>query len=124
MNESELKGKKIIMIISVVMVIITLLGLVSSSITGNVEISSIVRPIITLVILYFLYVGKNWARITMVVLTAISGVMAVLLGIIGLISSPLVAIVGILSASISIAIAVILGVNTSVKEYFNYCENQ
>lgn len=124
MNESELKGKKIITIISVVMVIIALLGLVSSCITGNLKISSIVRSIITLVIVYFLYLGKNWARITMVVLTAISGVMSVLVGIVGFISSPVVGGIYILSAAISLALAITLGVNTSVKEYFDCCKNQ
>lgn len=119
MEENILKGKKITTIIVCVIGGLSLLNLILNTIGGSYDFTSTIRIIILLAIMFFVYSGKNWARVLFIVLTAIGGIFSLLGGVIVMLASITLGVITIISAIINIAIAIILGTNMYVKQYFN-----
>lgn len=120
MDENVLKGKRITTIIVCIVGGLSLLSLILNTVSENYDLTSTIRTIITLSIMFFIYSGKNWARILFIVLTAIGGIFSLFGGVVIMLVSIPLGILTIIVAIINIAIAIILGTNSSVKEYFKY----
>lgn len=116
--ENVQKGRKQIITIIALTLAVSIFTIIFTNLVSETGrfVVQIIRFYLTLLLCYFLYKGKNWARILMIILLGIATLISII-GIISFIISPILGAVSLLYGSIYGYISYMLIKSKDIKRY-------